>query len=106
MISLPTFMDTPRPLASELFADAADHIKAVAYEAVAKYCGEQENLPGLPPLHLWNLTTQLGPHPANSTVTEQTLDRYLFPVSGKYGSTTLPEGKTADFAAVERRDAT
>lgn len=101
MISLPTFTDTPRPLASDLFAGAAQHAKAIAYESVAKYCGEQENLPGLPPLHLWNLKVQLGPHPINSTVTEQTLDKWLFPVSGKYGSTTLPEGKTADFAAVE-----
>jgi hypothetical protein len=77
------------PLAAEMFSDAAEAQKVSLFLDYAEYCGLQENLPGLPSIELWTLRKPLGHHPKGSTVTRATMERYLFPLSGKYGSTTI-----------------
>ena len=42
-------------------------------EGAAKFLGWQETFAGQPPLELWNLTRQVGIHPAGSTLVRSTI---------------------------------
>jgi hypothetical protein len=92
------------PLAAECFGICVEAYRTSRILDYAEFCGMQEDGNG-GSFQLWTLRKPLGPHPSGSTITRQTLEKYLFPagsmaLAGKYGSAQLPAA-AADFEAVE-----
>lgn len=88
------------PFAAELLEIGVETIRLARFLRHAKWLGWQEDGAG-GRMGLWNLTQPVGPHNVGSTVSTQTLERYLFPQGYGAVMVSLVTGEMEDFKAVE-----